>query len=475
MCDKAIDCQTAWCRKCANPSSSSSTAKTSRDIVETAKKTILSHCGVSEKSYTVLFTSGATESNCTVIRSVVQAYWRLTKRKPTIIVSSIEHESIMACAESLIADEMADVIYISPNIEGSIPIAALDEALNSAKNIALVSIIFANNELGTINNIAEIGAICHRHKVPLMTDATQIFGKYALNVARLNIDVLTASYHKFYGPKGLGLVLIKNELIEGYELNGIINGKQQKGLRAGTENVPAIAAGHTALIEAFKSRERKNQNMLSLRAYLINELRKQMPQGIYAEYVKTSLTDEVDVYPITFDPASEGFGDAAEFAPSSKTIKHMEPLEFLILGPPEEKTKRYLPNTLLIAIVKNKPDKHGAFCNVRLKQDLDKMKCVVSIGSTCNSSNEKRSHVLNAIRCPENVGRGVFRVSLGDHTTKTELDYFVESLMKSINRQVEQKKPTTMSKKTQSAKAIKKTTTVQPPMKKAPPNKTDKK
>lgn len=429
---KVANILTKWVNCAANPSSTSKFAAKSRQVIDAARRELIEHCNA--KKYTLLYTSGATESNCTIIRSTVCAYNRIRKVKPTVVVSAIEHESIISCCESLVEDDMADVVYVKPNCEGSIPLLAIEQVIESGAPIALISVMFANNEIGTINNVQQIGALAHDNNIPFHCDAVQGFGKYQIDLERNNIDALSASFHKFYGPMGLGLLFIKNELIEGYQLHGMINGKQQDSLRGGTENVPAIAASSIALRDAFHNREYKNQKLANLRARLIDGLGKIYPIGSYPNHVMRAQTQEVDAYQIEFDKANNGF-----VPPRRGAEQHLEalpPVEIVIMGPPANKPSRYLPNTVLFSIVKNIFDKKGPFCNVKLRSDLDKMGFVVSIGSACNTASKDISHVLKALACPAVVGRGVIRVSLSDCTTAAEIDAFLEALKVCAARQI---------------------------------------
>ncbi len=244
ICQESLDALTKWATSARNPSTSSKTADKTKAMIKESKDDLLRLCGCStsdrsQDAYTVIYTSGATESNCLIIRSAVCAYRRLQKVKPSVIVSAIEHESIISCCKSLEEDNLADIVYIMPNIEGTIPIYSIEGAIR--KDTCLISVMFANNELGTINNIREIGALAHKHNIPFHTDAVQGFGKYQIDLPRNNIDAMSASYHKFNGPMGFGILIIRYEFLNGYELHGQINGTLQGHLRGGTENVPAIA------------------------------------------------------------------------------------------------------------------------------------------------------------------------------------------------------------------------------------------
>ena len=439
MGSEAIAMLTQWCKIAQNPSSSSKCAEKSKELIKLAKKELIKHCGGTGK-YTVIYTSGATESNCFIIRSTVLAYNRIKKTKPTIIISAIEHESIMSCCKSLEEDNLVKIIYIIPNIEGSIPIASIEKAIAKNNDICLISIMFANNEIGTINNVKEIGALAHQHEIPFHVDAVQGFGKYKINLIKNNIDALSASFHKFNGPKGLGLLFINNDLISGYGLQGQINGTQQNSLRGGTENVPAIASSVVALKNTFNSRGEKNRKMLKMRNAIIKGLKDAYPIGEYADYVKRDIHNSVDFNGIDYDPAIGGFEEIDD----SEFIEPVNDVEIVILGPPQNQITRILPNTILLSVAKNIHDKYGTFCNSKLRQDLDKKGVVVSVGSACNSSSDHASHVVNAIKAPSVIKRGIIRVSLGDENTPQDVEKFLSIFKSCVNKQIATKRSSTV-------------------------------
>jgi cysteine desulfurase len=384
--------------KCYNPSSSSAISQGAAAMMDKVRNSILKHCGTDHKSYTVVFTSGATESNCFILRSCVESYRKIRQIKPHIIISSIEHHSILECAKLIEEAGYADVSMVAPNMFGCILPADVEKAIRP--NTCLISIMYANNETGSINNIPQIGEIAHSRKIPLHTDAVQIFGKYPIPVEKNNIDAMSVSFHKLYGSKGIGLLILKNDLIEGYDLKGQINGSQESGLRGGTENPPAIASCLAALKCNFKNRKVKNQKLLKMRDYIIDQLGASDLFGLgnYANYL---------------DP---------------KFVDGLKDVELVILGPPRDKVNYYLPNTLLISIA----TPHKKFCNVELKKDLDRRGIVVSISSACLTSSSKSSHVLSAIGAPDIIKRGVLRISLGDNNTMEELEQFMPKFLDAV-------------------------------------------
>lgn len=260
--------------------------------------------------------------------------------------------------------------------------------------------MFANNEIPVINNIEDIGVVAHKNRIPLHSDCVQIFGKFKVDMIRNNIDVLSASAHKFYGPKGMGILIVNNKLIEGYGLKGEINGSQQHGLRGGTENIPGIASTLEALKWTFSNRKKKNQKLFKMREHFLEKISKHFIMGNIVDYIN--------------EDADHGS------------------IEIVSLGPPADKQGFILPNTVLLSIAKTRGK---PFCNIELKKWLDGKNCVISIGSACLTNSDKASHVLSAIGAPPVIKRGVIRVSFGDYNVINEIDKFVNVLKEGIEKQ----------------------------------------
>lgn len=392
ICPEAENVYKHWLQ-CYNPSSSSQVSKSANAMMERVRRAILKHCGTGSDVYTVVFTSGATESNCFILRSCVESYRKIRQVKPHIIISEVEHHSIMECARAIEEAGYAEVTRVAPNMYGCVLPGDVEKAIRS--NTCLISIMYANNEVGSVNNIPKIGEVAHKHKIPMHTDAVQIFGKYPVLVEKNNIDAMSVSFHKLYGPKGIGLIVLKNDLIDGYDLKGQISGSQEHGLRGGTENLPAIASCFEALKCNFKNRRVKNQRLVGMRNFIIDSFGDLGVGGVrlgeYSKYL------------------------------DGQFVKSLVEPEIVVLGPPRDKENYYLPNTLLVSIVK--PGKE--FCNVNFKKDLDKHGVVLSIASACLTSSDKASHVLTAIGAPDIIKRGVVRISLGDGNTMDEMRVFV--------------------------------------------------
>jgi len=255
MCSDAFNALKAWAN-CGNPSSGSYAGIEAKELLELAINRICKHCGISRKAYTVLFTPSASASNSQILQATANAYNSIMQKKPHMITSSIEHKSLLNCVEHLQENDI-NLTVIEPDIYGRINPDDIEQAIEP--ETALISIMAVNNELGSKNDIRAIGKIAKKYNIAFHCDAVQLFGKEKMHMSRLGIDALSASFHKFYGPKGIGLLIISNNLIDGYQLKKcpIIFGTQQQGLLGGTENVPLIASGIAALESTFIDRQEK--------------------------------------------------------------------------------------------------------------------------------------------------------------------------------------------------------------------------
>ena len=393
---------------CLNPSTDSKFASKVREGISSVAEDILKHCYVSSATHTLLFTSGATESNCFIIRSIVKAFRKKLLESeihllPHIIASATEHTSVMECLADLESTSDIEVTYIQPTVYGNILSKDVEAAIKPTT--CLITVMYANNEVPIINDIEEIVEIARKRTpiIPVHSDCVQIFGKYRIDLKKCPISAITASAHKFYGPKGVGLAIIENNLIEGYGLTAEISGTQQHKLRGGTENVAGIMSLGAAFKSAFISREKKNEHLFELRQVLIDKLKKMYQFGDFVDYATHPDSD------------------------------NRPPIELVLLGPPEDAIGHTTPHIVLLSVVKNvgKP-----FCNGILKHDLDDRGVVISIGSACKTSSDKASHVLSAIGAPPVVKRGVIRISFGDSNTLSEVNQFVKDFAECVAKQL---------------------------------------
>lgn len=402
-----------WLDRCHNPSSSSRYAKSSRDMIDATRDYVAKFLRAGD-AYEVIFTSGASESNNFVFKSLLEAYYKDNCKKPVpvIITSAIEHESIISCLHDMEKSKLykVKVDYIKPAKSGEITSDAVENTIMKYRRqkvpIILCSIMYANNETGIINDIPAISDFCNYAGVPFHSDMVQIFGKKRINLSKRDaekyVDFMSVSMHKLYGAMGIGMLIIRKKLIEKLGIQALICGKQQGSLRGGTENVPAIATIETTIRENFTRRNAKNRHMVKMREFLLSQLSKEF-------IVRNYLDKDKDIQ-----------------------VESRMMAEILIIG--NKDFNKMLPNTLLMAVVPY--NKKKKFCNINLKKDLDAEGIVVSIGSACNTSSKNQSHVLRALGIPKEIGRGVIRVSLGDKTTKKEMEYFAKVFTEKVAKQL---------------------------------------
>lgn len=390
-----------WMNK-GNPSSSYASAQSCRELMQKFREFIANNCkfklnsnhvskNIASDEYRIIFTSCASESNCAMINSIVDNYTFLTKTIPHIIISSIEHKSIIICVEQLYKYGRIDLTLINPDVLGFIHSDQIKKAVK--QNTALICIMHANNETGCINNIKQIGLMAHEYKIPFFTDAVQTFGKFLLNPIENNVDAFSASFHKLHGPTGVGILVIKEQLIHARGLCSFICGNQNDGLRGGTENIPAIAGAFCGMEYNLNSRFNKNKKLLFLKKKLIHNLSINIPCKTYRKYLETCRDKQQNTMEIVFI---------------------------------SDINSNYLPNTLLLSIVKRTDP---PICNKELKNNLEKYGIIISIGSACNTSNSNASHVLTAMNVEPIIKRGTLRISIGDTNTEDEINVFIKRFL----------------------------------------------
>lgn len=398
----------------ANPSSDTYLSEKSKQVMKDCKDFICKQLHIpkenmnsksgkkkNKNTYKVLFTSGASESNSMIIRSCVDAYNK-NIGLPHIITSTTEHKCILETVHNLLTNGRIQLTLIKPGMDGLIDPEKVRKAIKP--NTALISIMLVNNEIGCINDIETIGKIAHDAKVPLHTDMTQGFMKLKTNIPQMNVDAVSVSFHKVYGVKGSGALIISKNLIDGYGLQSQIGGNQNEGLRGGTENVLGIATALAGMKWMSTNRAEKNERICKMREIIKDHLSKIGRIASMEEY---------------YDPKHE------------KSSTH-NPIEVMIIGPKNKKQQAH--HTMLISILKNKG---RPFCNVKLKKFLESKGVIVSIGSACNTSSKNASHVIQTIGTPAVVRKGVLRISFGDRNTFAEINQAMKILREGVENQLE--------------------------------------
>lgn len=368
--------------------------------------TIDNVANIDPKQYYILFTSGASESNAMIISRVIDAYL-LTGQQPHIVVSSIEHKSIIETIKYNETMGRCTSTFVNPAASGHI--LAGDVELAIRPNTALVCVMHANNEIGSINDIAAIAAAAHRHKVPFYSDAVQAFGKYAMWPVEMDVDGFSVSFHKMYGPVGCGLLILKRKWVEGYGIHPLIFGTQNFGMRGGTENIPAIAASRLALAHNMTNRQQKNKKLNNMKQFIIAQIRDRAPCRSYVQYC--------DINNIT------------------KSLPEIEIIFFDDSIFSNNANAKYLPNTIFLSIIKRS---EPPMCNTKFKESLANGGIIISVGSACNTSSDKASHVLYALGADSLIRSGALRISLGDNNTKEDCIAFVKCFLTTLSNCVRQ-------------------------------------
>ncbi len=352
-----------------NPSSLYRLGQEARAAVDTARAQAAAVLGCAPGE--ILFTSGATESNNLALRGVAWAA-RLAapgNPPPHIVTTAIEHHAVLHTAESL-ALQGFRVTFVQPDHKGIVSAAAIANAIEP--DTCLVAVMLANNEMGAIQPVAEIAAIAQERGVPLHTDAVQGAGLLSLNVEHLGVDLMALSAHKFYGPKGVGLLYVRTGTPVDYQQTG---GGQEQGRRGGTENVAGIAGLGAALQRAESFREPYAAHCRAMRDLLA--------AGIFAALPDTILN-----------------------------------------GPPLDGPR--LPNNLNVSI--------AGIQGETLLLALDLLDISASAGSACTTGNSEPSHVLTAMGLDTDMCRSALRFTVGRGTTPQDIAIAVDAIVEAASR-----------------------------------------
>jgi cysteine sulfinate desulfinase/cysteine desulfurase-like protein len=441
----------SWCNM-GNPSASYASAKDSRAMMDNFRNYIGRLCEVDTccpedrdaadginagkcdpARYKVIFTSGASEANSMMVSGAVAAYAHAKGVIPHLVISAIEHKGLISTAKALEERSQCVITFVQPVISGHI--LARDVAAAIRPNTCLVCVMHANNETGAINDVAAIGKASHDRGVPYHCDTVQTFGKFPTRPLLDCIDSFCVSFHKFRGPPGTGVLVIKQKFLLGWKIPPLIFGSQNEGYRGGTENLPGIGAAYEALRYNFKDRAEKNRLMSSRKTLLLYELAKLFPlqsyQDYYAERVDSvESVDSVDGTEMKSHrqrPLTIVVFSVQSFPTGGSIAKYLSDEEFIA-----ERDDSYLCNTVLLSVVKRR----GEFiCNTKLKNYLEKLGIVVSVGSACNTASPKASHVLYALDADKYIRKGTLRISIGDDNTDEEIRTFVSAFARAIAEQ----------------------------------------
>ena len=345
-----------------NPSSIYSLGTESKKAVSQVREAIAESLGAANNE--IYFTAGGTESDNWAIKATAEAYAQKGKH---IITSAIEHHAVLHTCEYL-EKRGFEVTYVGVDENGILKLDELERAIRP--DTILISVMFANNEIGTIQPVKEIGRIAKEHGILFHTDAVQAYGQLPIDVDEYQIDMLSASAHKLNGPKGIGFLYIRKGLKTRSFIHG---GAQERNRRAGTENVPGIVGLGAASRRAFARMEEKTAKETELRDYLIRRIEEEVP------YCRLN-------------------GDRTRRLPNNVNFSF-----------------RFVEGESLLIM-------------------LDMRGICASSGSACTSGSLDPSHVLLAIGLPHEIAHGSLRLTLSEETTREELDTTVEAIKEIVAR-----------------------------------------
>ena len=343
-----------------NPSSAYRIGRENKAIIEDARKQVAKVLNANTED--IYFTSGGSESDNMALKGV--AFANQDKGRH-IITSKIEHPAVLDTCKELERHGF-EITYINVDKNGIVDLKQLETSIR--EDTILISIMFANNEIGTIEPIKNIGRIAKQYNILFHTDSVQAIGNIKIDVKELGIDLLSLSAHKFYGPKGIGALYVRDGINFRKYLNG---GHQERNKRAGTENVAGIVGLGKAITLAYNNFENKNKYLYNLRTYLINEIKNNIPDIRINGDIEKRLQGKINI-----------------------SVNGVEADNILT--------------------------------------ELDKRGIFISTGSACTTGSIESSHVLKAIGLSDTKAHSSIRISLGKYNTKDELKHFSKELKEII-------------------------------------------
>lgn len=343
-----------------NPSSLYSIGRSAKRAISEARRRVASLINCSPEE--IYFTSCGSESDNTALKGIAYA----NKEKGNhIITSKIEHPAILNSCKSL-ENKGFKISYIDVDKDGMLNLEKLESEITD--QTILISIMYANNEIGTIEPVKEIAQIAHSHGIIFHTDAVQAVGNIPIDVRKMNIDMLSLSGHKLYAPKGIGALYVKS----GIEFERFMDGgHQEKNKRSGTENVAEIVALGKACQIAEKNIEQYQQKLKNLRDYCLKEIQEKIPDIHINGTMERRLPGNINI-----------------------SFKDLNSGELLLR--------------------------------------LDEVGICASGGSACSSKEASPSHVLTAIGLPSELSKGALRLTFGDYNSIEDVDYLVENLVRIV-------------------------------------------
>ena len=345
-----------------NPSSIYEFASKSKEGVTKTRGQIADALGAKKEE--IYFTAGGSESDNWALKAAFEAY---KSKGNHIITTKIEHHAILHTCDYLEKERGAKITYVDVDENGIVKLDELEKAITP--ETILISVMFANNEIGSIQPIKEIGAIAKEHGILFHTDAVQAFGQVPINVDELGIDMLSSSGHKLNGPKGIGFLYIR----KGVKIRSFVHGgAQERKRRAGTENVPGIVGYGAAAERAVRTMKERTDKEIQIRDHFIDRILKEIP------YVKLN-------------------GDPVKRLPNNVNVSF-----------------QFIEGESMLLM-------------------LDNYGICASSGSACTSGSLDPSHVLLAIGLPHEIAHGSLRMTLSEETTMEDADFVVDKLKEIVS------------------------------------------
>ena len=373
MLPEAVEAMAAQLAQVGNASSLHAAGRRARRVVEESRETIAAALGARPSE--VVLTSGGTEADNLAVKGIYWARRAQDPRRRRVVVSAVEHHAVIDAAEWLAEHEGAEVTWLPVDETGRVQVEALDELLQRAGDeVALVSVMWANNEVGTVQPVAELAALAHAHGVPVHSDAVQAVGQLPVDFAASGLDAMTVTGHKFGGPIGAGALLLGRDVDCAPLLHG---GGQERDVRSGTLDTPAVAGLATALQVAVKEQPTRAERLHDLRGRLVDQVRAVLPDA-------------------------------------------------LLNGDPTLHRERRLPGNAHFSF----PGCEGD--SLLLLLDARDIEC--STGSACSAGVARPSHVLLAMGQDEDRARASLRFSLGHTSTDNDVTALAEAIGPVVER-----------------------------------------
>jgi cysteine desulfurase len=373
MYPEAVEAMTRLLAAPGNASSLHASGRAARRVVEEARETIAQALGARPSE--VVFTSGGTESDNLAVKGVFWARREADPRRTRVLSTSVEHHAVLDALHWLAEHEAADVELLPVDGAGRLELAALRAAIErDPDSVALVSVMWANNEVGTVQPVAEVVALAHEHGIPVHTDAVQAVGQVPVDFAACGVDALSLTAHKLGGPKGIGALVVRRDLDVTPQMHG---GGQERDVRSGTVDTPAVAGFAAAVELAVKHLDARAERISALRDELVRRVRARVPEA-----------------ELNGDPAT---------------------------GPGHR-----LPNNAHLAFPGCEGDS--------LLMLLDARGIACSTGSACSAGVPQASHVLLAMGAGDERARSSLRFSLGHTSTEADVDALVDAIGPVVER-----------------------------------------